>query len=159
MSLLCGCNVGRGRVVFYGRGEPADHPAFNRRREVQFLISACMLFPRSLVEEIGGLDEAFDPVQYEDVDFCYRARSRGWRAVYEPAAEILHHESATTYDGAGSTNAYLVVKHGLLFKKRWRHMFENEDGPSEDEVRWRRVGRWADGSGTDAGATDQDAPG
>jgi hypothetical protein len=27
----------------------------------------------------------------------------------------------------------------MIFKKRWRHMFEKEDGPSEDETRWRSI--------------------
>jgi GT2 family glycosyltransferase len=136
-----------GRVVFYGRGAPADDPRYDVRREVQFLISACLLFPRRLADEIGGLDEAFNPVQYEDTDFCYRARSRGYRAVYVPEAQVVHHESATTFDGAGSTNAYLVIKHGLLFKKRWRHMFEAEDGPPDSQAAWRPLGRWSDGGG------------
>jgi GT2 family glycosyltransferase len=136
-----------GRVCFYGRGESADAPAYNERREVQWAISACMLFPKSLTEKIGGLDEAFNPVQYEDTDFCYRARSRGYRVVYEPGVEVVHDESATTFGGTGSTNAYNVIKHGMLFKKRWRHMFEQEDGPSEAETQWRRLGRWADARG------------
>ena len=44
MIQIAGGAVSRtGRVQFMGRGEPADDPRFNRRRELQFGISACIL--------------------------------------------------------------------------------------------------------------------
>ena len=71
-----------GRVLFRGRGEPRDTPAFCRRQEVQCLISACLMARKSVVEEVGGFDEAFNPVEFEDFDLCYRARINGHKAVY-----------------------------------------------------------------------------
>ena len=133
-----------GRVQFIGRGEAADDVRFNERCEVQFIISACMMFRRSLVDEIGVLDEAFNPVQFEDIDFCYRARSKGYKVIYEPAVTMLHDESATTAATPGLNNPYVVIKHGLLFKKRWKHMFETEGGPPDDEIVWKRIGRFAE---------------
>jgi GT2 family glycosyltransferase len=127
----------RGNVAFLGRGEPRDLPRFNQPAEVQALISACMLVPREVLLEHGGFDPAFHPVQFEDFDLCYRLRSRGFRALYTPSVEMFHYESSTTQGVAGSRNAATVVRNGLLFKKRWRHMFENENGPPEEECRWR----------------------
>ena len=133
-----GVGVSRsGRVLFRGRGEPADR--FVHREEVQALISACFMFPKSLYEEIGGLDEAFNPIQYEDFDFCYRARSRGYRVIYTPDPVIYHWESVTSNGSAAIPNRYVIIKHGMLFKKRWRHMFEKENGPSDEETRWRSI--------------------
>ncbi len=132
-----------GRVQFIGRGDPADDPRFNERRELQFGISACMMLRRSLVAEVGYLDEAFNPVQFEDVDYCYRARSKGYKVVYEPAVTMLHDESATTAASEGFNNRYIVIKHGLLFKERWRHMFEKENGPRDSEIHWKPIGRFA----------------
>jgi len=128
-----------GRVQFRGRGRPADTPEFNRRRGCQALISACLVFPRRLYEEIGGLDEAFNPIEFEDLDFCYRARAHGYRAIYEPAVHLHHWESITSEGTQKLPNTYLIVKHGLLFKERWRHMFENEDGPPDEACRWQRI--------------------
>ena len=128
-----------GRVQFRGRGRPRDDREFSRRCECQALISACLLFPYGLFEEIGGLDEAFNPIQYEDLDFCYRARARGFKAVYEPSVEVYHWESITSEASRRLPNTYLIVKHGMLFKERWRHMFENEDGPSDESCRWARI--------------------
>jgi len=132
-----------GRVQFVGRGESADDPRFAARRELQFGISACMMAKRSVLVDSSGFDEAFNPVQFEDIDLCYRARSKGHKVLYEPAVTMLHDESATTAGSPGLNNPYIVVKHGLLFKERWRHMFENESGPPDSEIVWKPIGRFA----------------
>ena len=135
-----GVGVSRtGRIQFRGRGAPRDDPRYNERLEVQTLISACFLFPRSLYEEIGGLDEGYSPVQFEDFDFCYRARERGCRAIYEPEAEVRHWESVTSDGTVTLPNRYLVIRNGLRFKRRWREMFEKENGPTNEECRWRVI--------------------
>jgi GT2 family glycosyltransferase len=128
-----------GRVAFLGRGLPREEPRFNVQKDVQCVISACMMFPKRLADEIGGLDEAFNPIQYEDLDFCYRARAKGYRVVYVPGVEVHHWESITSDGTPAIPNRYLIIKHGMIFKKRWRHMFEKEDGPSEDKTRWRSI--------------------
>lgn len=128
-----------GRVLFRGRGERRDDPRFQARQEVQCLISACLMIRRTVFEEAGGFDEAFNPVEYEDFDLCYRARSLGHRAVYDPAAEMYHFESVTTAGTPTLHNTGLIIRHGLLFKKRWRHMFEQEQGPADRETQWRTL--------------------
>ena len=143
MIQCAGCAVSRtGRVQFRGRGEPADDKRFAERVELQCGTSACMMLKRSVIEAVGPLDEVFNPVQYEDLDYCYRARSMGWKVVYEPSVTMLHDESTTTAGGGGFNNPYIVIKHGLLFKERWRHMFENESGPPDRETRWKPIGRF-----------------
>lgn len=131
-----------GRPQFIGRGEPADDARFNARREVQFFITACLMTTRAVIDRIGAFDEAFNPVQFEDIDFCYRARSQGFKVIYDPAVTMLHDESATTAGSPALNNPYIVVKHGLLFKERWRHLFEKENGPADEEIRWKKIGRF-----------------
>lgn len=128
-----------GRVLFRGRGEPRDDSRFGTKQDVQCLISACFMVRRRVFEEAHGFDEAFNPVEYEDFDLCYRARSRGHRVVYDPAAEMYHFESVTTAGTRTLPNTGLIIRHGLLFKQRWRHMFELEDGPADAETQWRRL--------------------
>lgn len=129
----------RGHVCFLGRGEPREDPRHAARREVQCLISACLMIPAALLREHGGFDEAFHPVQFEDFDLVYRLREAGYAAVYAPSAEMYHFESVTTQGTPTVRNAAVVVRNGLLFQKRWRHRFEKEDGPSEEACRWRRI--------------------
>jgi GT2 family glycosyltransferase len=126
-----------GRVLFRGRGEPQDAPEYNAQRDVQCLISACWMFRRSLYDRVGGLDEIFNPIQYEDLDFCYRARSRGYRVVYTPEPVVYHWESITSDGTPRLNNRYVIVRNGMRFKARWRSMFEKEDGPADDATRWR----------------------
>lgn len=128
-----------GRVFFRGRGEPTDAPQFNRREQVQCLISACWLMRRELYDDIGPLDEAYNPVQFEDIDYCYKARERGWRVIYAPEAEMYHFENATTSGTPTINSPYQIVRNGLLFKRRWRHVFATESGPPDETWRWAQI--------------------
>ena len=126
-----------GGVLFRGRGQPRDDPRFSRAEEVQCLISACWIFRRALYREIGGLDEIYNPIQFEDLDFCYRARSRGHKIWYTPDPVVHHWESITSTDTPTLNNRYTVIRNGLTFKKRWRHIFQSENGPADEETRWK----------------------
>ncbi len=54
-------------------------------------VSGCCLAVRGeLFQQLGGLDTGY-PMFCEDVDLCRRARNRGFRVVYDPRAEIVHH--------------------------------------------------------------------
>jgi GT2 family glycosyltransferase len=131
----CGCGVSsQGRIQYIGRGQ--ERGAVSEPFAAQCLISAAWLMRRSLMEEIGVLDEAFSPVQYEDLDFCYRARERGWETWVQPQVELFHFEHTTTA-GSGDINfRYVTTKNGILFKKRWGSTFSQEQGPSEAETAW-----------------------
>ena len=89
----------------------------------------------------GGFDKEFDPAQFEDLDLSYRARAAGYCVIYVPEAEAFHYENVTT-DGSPDINfVYLTIKHGLLFKKRWEHLFAHENGPPDSEAAWKCLER------------------
>lgn len=129
----------RGHVCFRGRGEPRTEPLYNRPEPVQCLISACLMARADLVRAAGGFDEAFNPVQFEDFDLCYRLRSQGWEARYVPTVEMYHFESVTTQGTATLPNPAVVVRNGLTFQRRWRDHFASESGPEEAACRWRQL--------------------
>ena len=133
----------RGHVCFIGRGENAAEEYYRTAREVQCLISACMMIRRSLYLDYGGFDEIYNPVQFEDFDLCYNFRGHGWKAWFEPAAKMYHHESTTTAGSPSIRNSAVVVRNGLKFQKKWHSVFALEDGPAEEECRWRNLGRSA----------------
>lgn len=64
-------------------------------RNYSAVSAACLLTPRNLFLELGGFDSEQFAVAYNDVDYCYRLREKGWRSVYCPTAELIHHEGAT----------------------------------------------------------------
>jgi len=51
---------------------------------------AFLMFRREAWLRVGGFDENFWPVWFEDVDFCARLKSAGYRIWYEPAARAMH---------------------------------------------------------------------
>ena len=61
-------------------------------REYSAVTAACLLTPRALYLELGGLDEAYFAVAYNDVDYCYRVVDTGRRCIYVPGAELFHYE-------------------------------------------------------------------
>jgi GT2 family glycosyltransferase len=63
---------------------------YSRSQECQQPAGAFMMFRRSLFDELGGFDEGFYPVWFEDVDFCLRAANAGYRNWYEPACAAIH---------------------------------------------------------------------
>ena len=69
-----------------------DDPDANIPTDFQIVTGACLLTPRKLYLELGGLDEAYWN-GYEDVDYCLKVRERGLRVAYEPAAKLFHFES------------------------------------------------------------------
>ena len=58
--------------------------------EVQAVSGSCMIIRRTVIDEIGYLDEDYFAYQ-EDTDFCFRARLTGWKIVYLPLAQIIHY--------------------------------------------------------------------
>lgn len=136
-----GCDVTRdGWVVYRGRGEPREDPRCSERREVQALISAWIASPRRWLLEAGGFDEAFNPIQFEDIDLCYRLRGKGGRILYLPEVEHYHSEGGTSTRTSGVNYRYVTVKNGAKFKERWRAAFAREGGP-ERAPPWREVER------------------
>lgn len=143
MIQCAGCAVSRsGRIQFMGRGEPEDSPRYNTEYECQCTISACLLIRGETAKDIGLLDRDFDPVQFEDIDYCYRIREKGQKIIYYPHVKMLHYENVTT-DGSNDINyRYITIKNGLKFKEKWRHRFEHENGPLEKDVKWLEIPKY-----------------
>lgn len=129
----------RGRVQYRGRGEAKDAAPWNEPCEVQCLTSACWLMRRQITQELGGLDEVFNPAQFEDFDLCYRARAHAWKVLYEPRAEMYHFENTTTDGSVDVKFRYVTIKNGLEFKRRWQPVFSQEDGPAEEQCQWAKL--------------------
>ncbi|MDO8621271.1 MAG: glycosyltransferase family 2 protein [Candidatus Levybacteria bacterium] len=58
-------------------------------------LGAFMLIRKSLIEEIGYLDEQFF-IYCEDTDYCYRAIKAGWDVYYFPKIQVKHMHGGTT---------------------------------------------------------------
>jgi N-acetylglucosaminyl-diphospho-decaprenol L-rhamnosyltransferase len=63
---------------------------YSTRFEVEQPAGAFLMIRRAVWQELGGFEEAFHPLWFEDVDFCRRAADRGLRWYYEPRAVAKH---------------------------------------------------------------------
>ena len=63
---------------------------FRAPADVEQPAGAFLMVRRDVWEELGGFDERFYPLWFEDVDFCKRARDRGYRLRYTPLAVAKH---------------------------------------------------------------------
>jgi N-acetylglucosaminyl-diphospho-decaprenol L-rhamnosyltransferase len=58
--------------------------------EVDQPAGAFLMIRRDAWERLGGFDEAFYPLWFEDVDFCCRLKRNGLRVFHVPAAAAVH---------------------------------------------------------------------
>ena len=61
-------------------------------RNFSAVTGAVMMTRASLFKEMGGYTEAL-PINFNDVDYCLKAKQAGYTTVYAPQAELVHYES------------------------------------------------------------------
>ena len=86
---------------------------------------ACLMIRKSVWEEVGGLEEQL-AVAFNDVDFCLRVREAGYRNIWTPYAEMIHHESLSR--GAEDTpdKQKRFIQEINLMKTRWSSALQND---------------------------------
>ncbi|WP_158744562.1 glycosyltransferase [Acidisphaera sp. L21] len=101
----------------YGIGQPpsfgGNGEVLHLRREVVAVTGAMLLVPRTVWEALGGFEESL-PLNYNDVDFCFRLRKRGLSCVMDPGIAFFHFESATKIGTYKCEKEWLVAQHGTL---------------------------------------------
>ncbi len=90
-------------------------------REVDWAQSAALLVRREAAARIGWMDPAFF-VYSDEVDFCKRLHDAGWKNLYVPQAEAIHHEQLST----GSVPKRRIVE---LSRNRERYMRKHHSLP------------------------------
>lgn len=120
----CGVVVGLGGAAGHPLvGLPGTAPGYLdmavATRECSAVTGACLATRRAVFEELNGFDESLG-VDLNDVDFCLRAGTRGYRTLYEPAAELVHYESPSrgTAGGVGDL---------VRFIERWKGYITDGD--------------------------------
>lgn len=82
-----------------------------RLAEVGQPAGAFLMFSRAAWERVGGFDESFWPIWFEDVDFCARLKASGFRAYYHPLGMAKH------------TGAHSIA--GLVLENRERYWYRS----------------------------------
>lgn len=74
--------------------------------EVEWTSFACVLIRKTVIEEIGLMDEDYF-MYFDDIDYCRRTKKAGWQTIHYPFARVVHLRG-----GSGS------VKKDIATKKR-----------------------------------------
>ena len=74
-------------------GTPQFRPHLTQ--DLSVVTAACLAVRRDVFIEVGGFDEDKLVIAFNDVDFCLKVEAAGYRNLYTPFAELLHHESAS----------------------------------------------------------------
>ncbi|MEW6745863.1 MAG: methyltransferase domain-containing protein [Planctomycetota bacterium] len=112
-------------------GEYSDEAAmarlareFTERRrgqieDVEFVVGLCLLGRRSTFATLGPFDERFGNGNFEDNDYCLRARRGGWRIIV--ARDVfLHHHGSQTFRALGIDYAAQMERNRVLFDEKWK---------------------------------------
>jgi N-acetylglucosaminyl-diphospho-decaprenol L-rhamnosyltransferase len=94
----------------YTRAQPVENPA-----------GASLAFRKSVWESVGGFDEGFFPVWFEDADFCACVLEAGWPIMYEPGAVFDH-------GGAHSVKQISFYQHQLIWYRNMLRYFGKHYG-------------------------------
>ena len=97
-----------------------DGPKYFAVKDVPGVIGCGVLVSRKAVEDVGFIDE-FLFGYHEDMDWCQRARLKGYRLVYAGTAYILHKGSSST----DTTQErflpmyYFLARNTVIFARRY----------------------------------------
>lgn len=103
-------------IVAFARERAAAYKG--KIREVFRLVGFCLAVKRAVVEKIGGFDPRFATGNFEDDDFCLRARLAGFRLFIAEGA-FVHHYGHRTFGGAGLDFAARMAENWRRFKEKW----------------------------------------
>lgn len=99
----------RGRVLHVVE---KDEGQYDRPADVLWATGACLFVRTSVFKKEGGLDARFFAHQ-EEVDMCWRLRSRGYRLLCVPQA-IVYHVGGATLKVENPHKTFLNFRNSLL---------------------------------------------
>ncbi len=95
--------------------------SYDNQIDVDQVMGAALFTRRSLIEQVGSMDERFF-MYYEEVDLCYRIKEAGWRIVYVPEVKITHLGGRSSGQ-IPSGKRIMAMTSLLLFFKKHRGSF------------------------------------
>ena len=89
-----------------------DKGQYNDIRDIFWATGACMMVRSSLYNKVGGLDDAFF-AHMEEIDLCWRFKSRGYRICCIPQS-VVYHIGGGTLHVESPRKTYLNFRNNLL---------------------------------------------
>ncbi|OGL44925.1 MAG: hypothetical protein A2149_03225 [Candidatus Schekmanbacteria bacterium RBG_16_38_11] len=88
---------------------PMTYFGHDVRREVDWLMGACIMARKTAFDKVGLLDERSAT---GDEDLCYRIRSKGYKIVFTPEAEVIHLHRKTAFPDNLQDNDFINADNG-----------------------------------------------
>lgn len=118
----------------FGRNQDAQAPEFNYLKDVDYCSGASVAIPAAIWREVRGFDPVYSPAYCEDSDLAFRLREAGYRTLYSPASEVVHHEGRSHgRDVTSGIKAYQVTNQ-QRFLERWRPVLERDHYPNAQDA-------------------------
>ncbi|MBY0524359.1 MAG: glycosyltransferase family 2 protein [Gemmataceae bacterium] len=95
-------------------------------QNVSAVTGACLMMRRAVFDEVGGFDEAF-VMDFNDIDLCLTVRAKGYRIVWTPHAELVHHECKTRGSERSPRTIQRFAKEETLFREKWGQLLKLGD--------------------------------
>lgn len=109
----------------YGRGDDPEKPEYCYARDVDYCSGACLAIPKQIFYQLGKFDTIYSPAYYEDTDLCLKAKTAGYKVIYQPASTIVHFEGVSS----GKNLHAGIKKHQIInqktFHARWLSTLHN----------------------------------
>ncbi|CAK0763193.1 O-antigen biosynthesis protein [Gammaproteobacteria bacterium] len=121
----------------YGRGDNPFKPEYSYVREVPYCSGALLLTRRTLFNEVGKFDERYAPAYFEEVDYCLNVREKGYKIIYQPFAQIIHHEFASSQRVEEAIHLQEVNK--KKFVKKWSYVLSKYSIHQEKNIVFART--------------------
>lgn len=80
---------------YFHRSAPGYFSRLHLAHNLSAVTAACLLVRKTVFEAVGGLNEEYLTVAFNDVDLCIKVREAGYRNLWTPYAELYHHESVS----------------------------------------------------------------
>lgn len=108
-----------------------DVGQYDNQKEVFWTTGACMIVRSKIYHELKGLDEDFF-AHMEEIDFCWRAKKRGYSFYVEPRSLVYH-------VGGGTLNYENPRKTFLNFRNSLYTIHKNHNGFLFTKILWRLI--------------------
>lgn len=89
-----------------------DHGQYDTPADLLWATGACLFVRTAVYKDAGGLDAGFFAHQ-EEIDMCWRLRSRGYRLVCTPAS-VVYHVGGGTLSVESPRKTFLNFRNNLL---------------------------------------------
>src|SRR4051812_36236955 len=120
-----------GRTLSPWVGPPPSADAFDRVRAVDYCGTSSLLIRAEIWNAIGGMNEAYYPVYYVDVDLCMAVRRLGRVVLYQPKSRIRHHRGAAT--GSRDYREFVTLRNRVPFLEKWGSALQDHEAEGETD--------------------------